>query len=44
MLSSALQITGIAALSVGAFFLGPAWGFIVTGILLTVVGISLEGK
>jgi hypothetical protein len=44
MLSNVLQIAGVVALSAGAFLFSPAAGFVVTGALLVLVGISLEGK
>jgi hypothetical protein len=44
MLSNVLQIAGVVALSAGAFLFSPALGLLVTGGLLVLVGISLEGK
>jgi membrane protein DedA with SNARE-associated domain len=44
MLSNVLQIAGVVALAAGAFLFSPALGFLVSGGLLVLIGISLEGK
>ena len=38
-----VQIVGLVSISVGAFFLGPAVGFIVAGVAAVVLGVALEG-
>lgn len=40
--AAAVQILGLVAISVGAFLLSPALGFIVTGVGLVILGVALE--
>lgn len=42
MLAVILQILGLLLVTVGVFALAPVAGVIVGGVLLTVVGLSLE--
>ncbi len=42
MLGDALQLAGMAAITVGCFLLAPWLGLIAGGVLLTVVGLSME--
>ena len=43
MLSTALELLGLTAITVGAFMLAPFAGFIVGGIALIWIGLSSEG-
>ena len=42
MLATALQLVGLAAVSVGAFLLAPWAGVIVAGAALVWIGLALE--
>lgn len=42
MLSNVVQIIGITLVSAGAFLISIPAGFIVSGILTAIIGISLE--
>lgn len=42
MLAAILQLTGVAAVTTGAALIAPAAGFIVGGLLLTLLGLALE--
>lgn len=41
-MATLIQLIGVAAIVVGAALVSPAVGFIVGGVLLTVIGIAIE--
>ena len=41
MIAAVLQVLGLVAVTAGAAILAPAAGFIVGGVLLTLIGVAL---
>jgi hypothetical protein len=43
-MASVLQLVGLAAVVAGAALLAPAFGFIVGGLVLTLIGVAVESR